>query len=52
MTNNFVLPPRGTGLRMSTAGARKGGKPRTEEERKKRHQRMLKILSSKFQKSK
>lgn len=32
-----ALPPRGTGLDTGRAGERRGGQPRTEEERKKRH---------------
>ena len=31
------LPPRGTGLITGRAGERRGGKPRTEEERRERH---------------
>ena len=31
------LPERGTGLRTGRAGERRAGKPRTEEERRRRH---------------
>jgi len=31
------LPPRGTGLRLGRAGARRFGHPRTDEERVRRH---------------
>ena len=36
------LPPRGTGLRMGTAGPRRFGQPRTEAERMKRHKQVVK----------
>jgi len=34
------LPERGTGLRTGRAGERRMGKPRTEEERRRRHYAM------------
>lgn len=34
------LPPRGTGLRRGTAGSRRRGNPRTDEERRERHNRL------------
>ena len=36
-TNQAQLPPRGTGLLLGTAGERRAGAPRTEEERLERH---------------
>ena len=36
------LPKRGTGLKRGTAGARRLGKPRTEAERRARHERLNK----------
>ena len=35
--NQVQLPPRGTGLLLGTAGERRAGQPRTEEERLERH---------------
>lgn len=35
------LPERGTGLETGTAGERRGGNPRTEDERIKRHSRVV-----------
>ena len=35
--NQVQLPPRGTGLLLGTAGERRAGRPRTEEERLERH---------------
>jgi len=37
LTYGQELPPRGTGLTTGRAGPRRGGEPRTEEERKERH---------------
>lgn len=37
----FPLPPRGTGLLTGRAGARRGGIPRTEAERRARHPLMM-----------
>jgi len=37
LTYGQELPPRGTGLITGRAGERRGGKPRTEEERRERH---------------
>jgi len=34
-----TLPPRGTGLKVGTAGGRRAGKPRTRIERLRRHRR-------------
>jgi len=34
------LPPRGTGLIEGTAGPRRRGEPRTEEERRERHEEL------------
>jgi len=36
-----ILPPRGTGLKEGRAGERRGGSPRTEEERLERHLQMV-----------
>lgn len=35
------LPERGTGLKTGAAGERRGGQPRTEEERRERHDAIL-----------
>lgn len=37
-----TLPPKGTGLENGTAGERRGGTPRTEEERAMRHKEKTK----------
>ena len=40
-TNQAQLPPRGTGLLLGTAGERRAGAPRTEEERLERHRQIF-----------
>lgn len=39
--NQMQLPPRGTGLLLGTAGERRAGQPRTEEERLERHRQVF-----------
>ena len=39
--NQAQLPPRGTGLLLGTAGERRAGQPRTEEERLERHRQIF-----------
>ena len=39
--NQVQLPPRGTGLLLGTAGERRAGQPRTEEERLERHKQIF-----------
>ena len=39
--NQVQLPPRGTGLLLGTAGERRAGVPRTEEERLERHREIF-----------
>ena len=39
--NQVQLPPRGTGLLLGTAGERRAGQPRTEEERLERHKQVF-----------
>ena len=39
--NQAQLPPRGTGLLLGTAGERRAGVPRTEEERLERHRQIF-----------
>ena len=39
--NQAQLPPRGTGLLLGTAGERRAGVPRTEEERLERHRQVF-----------
>ena len=40
MKTKKSLPPRGTGLKNGNAGKRRAGKPRTDAQRLKRHQKM------------
>ena len=42
MKTKTKLPKRGTGLRNGNAGARRNGRPRTEQERLARHNRLNK----------
>ncbi len=41
MKTKTKLPSRGTGRRNGNAGERRNGRPRTEAERRKRHNRLL-----------
>lgn len=42
------LPPRGTGLKAGRAGERRRGKPRTEEERRQRHEEYMEELEDRW----